>query len=179
MQGAEEFSRLRYEQASAKYRPERTRVLFVAEAPPSSLDRYFYFEDVGRQDSLWVELMKELLGMSGGPNTRIERRRKPKWLRRFQEGGYFLIDAVKEPMDCSDPARIQRIKKCRNELIAEIRQINPAWIVLIKGTVYKALFPALRAERLPVIDCKLPFPGNGQQRKFHEGFPRAILSADR
>ena len=38
----------------------RLRILFVAEAPPNSADRYFYFEDVKRDDWLWIALMKGL-----------------------------------------------------------------------------------------------------------------------
>ena len=32
-----------------KYKPDKIRLLLIAEAPPSSPDRYFYFEDV-RED---------------------------------------------------------------------------------------------------------------------------------
>jgi len=170
------FPRERYERAAAKYRPQKTRVLFVAEAPPSSLDRYFYFEDVKRQDSLWVELMKAVFGRENWTITQHERRRKREWLLKFQENGYQLIDAVKEPMSCGDSARVERIVENADELIAEIKQINPAIIVLIKATVYKALFRRLETAGLPVATCKLPFPGNGQQEKFHREFPRAMLS---
>jgi len=176
MNGEDGFSRERYERAAAKYRPRKTGVLFVAEAPPSSLDRYFYFEDVKRQDALWVELMKAVFGMENWTTTRQERRRKREWLLKFQEKGYQLIDAVKEPMDCGDSARVEKIKENSRELISEIKQINPAMIVLIKATVHKALFQQLETAGLPVAGCKLPFPGNGQQKKFHREFPRAVLN---
>jgi hypothetical protein len=175
MNGEDGFSRERYERAAAKYRPRKTCVLFVAEAPPSSLDRYFYFEDVKRQDALWVELMKAVFGTENWTTTRHERRRKRDWLLKFQKNGYQLIDAVKEPLDCGDSARVERIGENLRELILEIKQIDPAIIVLIKATVHKALFQQLRAAGLPVADCRLPFPGNGQQKKFQREFPRAIL----
>ena len=170
------FSRERYERAAAKYRPRKTRVLFVAEAPPSSIDRYFYFEDVKRQDALWVELMKAVFGTENWTITKHERKRKRDWLLKFKENGYQLIDAVKEPMDCADSARVERISENLRELISEIKQINPAIIVLIKATVHKALFQQLEAAGLPVVNCKLPFPGNGQQKRFQREFPRAMLS---
>jgi len=176
MSDEERFSRERYERAAAKYRPQKTRVLFVAEAPPSSLERYFYFEDVRQQDSLWVELTKAVFGTENWTTTRYERRWKCEWLLKFQEKGCQLIDAVKEPMDCGDSARFERISKNSDELIAEIKQINPASIVLIKATVYKALFQRLEEAGLPVIDCMLPFPGNGHQREFHQKFPREVLT---
>src|SRR5271169_1232339 len=46
-----------YERAAATYRPANPpRILFIAEAPPDSKDRYFFYEDVREKDSLWVEL---------------------------------------------------------------------------------------------------------------------------
>ena len=167
------FSREPYESAAAKYRPVKTRVLFVAEAPPSSLDRYFYFEDVRHQDSLWVELTKEVFGPEAWQNTKRERSRKREWLRRFQEGGYQLIDAVKEPLDCADA--VTKIKEHSRELISEIRGIAPSRIVLLKYAVYDVLFDELRSAALPVVDRRLPFPGNGWQKKFHDLFPREVL----
>jgi hypothetical protein len=38
-------ARQRRDAAAAEYRPEPIELLLVAEAPPSSLDRYFYFEE--------------------------------------------------------------------------------------------------------------------------------------
>jgi len=167
------FPRERYERAAAKYRPIKTSVLFVAEAPPSSLDRYFYFEDVRHQDSLWVELTKEVFGSEAWGNTRRERSRKREWLRRFQEDGYQLIDAVKEPLDCADA--VTKIKEHSQELISEIREIAPSCVVLLKYAVYDVLFDELRRAALPVVDRRLPFPGNGWQKKFHSLFPREVL----
>lgn len=46
-----------YSQARKKYRPHNIRVVFIAEAPPCALDRFFYFEDVKKQDSLFLEIM--------------------------------------------------------------------------------------------------------------------------
>ena len=91
------FSRERYESAAAKYRPRKTRVLFVAEAPPSSIDRYFYFEDVKRQDALWVELMKAVFGTENWTTTKHERKRKRDWLLKFQENGYSLLTPLRRP----------------------------------------------------------------------------------
>jgi len=167
------FSPEPYERAAAKYRPVKTRVLFVAEAPPSSLDRYFYFEDVRHQDSLWVELTKEVFGAEAWGSIKRERSRKREWLRRFQENGYQLIDAVKEPLGCADAVR--KTKEHSQELISEIREIAPSRIVLLKYAVYDVLFDELRSAALPVVDRRLPFPGNGWQNKFHGLFPREVL----
>ena len=51
--------------ARAKYKPEVITCLFIAEAPPSSPDRFFYFEEVREQDSLYLEMMKALFPEEG------------------------------------------------------------------------------------------------------------------
>jgi hypothetical protein len=156
-----------YEQAAKKYLPNRTRTLFVAEAPPSSIDRYFYFENVRTGDSLWAELMKSCFGTEFG-ETKGERERKEYWLRRFQDRGYRLIDSVKTPIsrDKSDRVRLSLIRSASGELIREIDTIKPERIVLIKATVYEALFQEL-APRFNVVNKgPLPFPGSGHQAEF-------------
>jgi hypothetical protein len=37
--------------------------LLLAETPPSSLDRYFYFEDVRDQDSLFRHVVRAILAI--------------------------------------------------------------------------------------------------------------------
>lgn len=49
----------RINEARQKYKPENVNLLLVAEAP-SSLDRFFYYEDVKEKDFLFVELSKVL-----------------------------------------------------------------------------------------------------------------------
>lgn len=162
--------------AAEKYEPERTRILFVAEAPPLSADRYFYFENVRGHDWLWIALMKALYASEWG-DTKTERRRKAYWLAKFQKSGFRLVDAVKEPLDGSPPSRIARIKASAPTLISEIRAIAPDRIVLIKKTVHDALFQQLRDAGFPVInETALPFPATGQQKRFHEGVRHLIES---
>ena len=84
--------------------PRRTRVLFVAEAPPLSLERYFYFEEVRNGDWLWIALMKELFPVEWGETSK-ERKRKREWLAKFKENGYLLIEAVEEPIGGSSAAK--------------------------------------------------------------------------
>jgi hypothetical protein len=160
----------RREQAAARYRPQRTRVLFVAEAPPDSEDRYFYFEEVYDRDYLWLALMKALYGEEFHRPAR-ERTRKAYWLRRFQEDGCQLIDAVKEPLSGGHSKRVRTIRAQKAESVSEAMEIDPRYIVLIKSTVWQALAPAYRDARLRVVnEGPLPFPSSGRQRQFHDVF---------
>ena len=159
-----------YARAADKYTPRRTCVLFVAEAPPRSVERYFYFEDVKRDDWLWIALMKALYP-SEWRGTKTERPCKRDWLVRFQKSGFRVIDALKEPVCSQDKKRIAFIKKAAPELIAEIDNIMPKQIVLVKSSVHQALFQNLRDAHLPVVNEKaLPFPASGNQNRFHKEF---------
>jgi hypothetical protein len=54
-------ARRRREQAARKYRPASVKLLLVAEAPPSSLNRYFYFDVVAKHDSLFRYVARSIL----------------------------------------------------------------------------------------------------------------------
>jgi hypothetical protein len=159
-----------YESYAKKYLPrERVRILFIAEAPPCSTDRYFYFEKVRQYDGLWIALMKALYFTEWNKTkTKYHRERKKEWLQKFANSGYLLIDAVKVPIEGSDRRRVTEISRCSTDLIAEIRGINPEKIVLIKTTVHDALFTRLQTAGLPVMnEIPLPFPSSGHQTEFH------------
>jgi hypothetical protein len=168
-----------YADAARKYLPERgTKVLFVAEAPPNSIERYFYFADVVRHDWLWIGLMKSLYPCRW-TIARAERKNKRAWLTRFQRSGFQLIDALKHPVSGRERHRVSEIKNNADGMLQEIKAINPQKIVLIKKTVYDALFERLRTEGLPVANQgAIPFPSSGRQVEFHNAITVLRLQED-
>ncbi len=163
-----------YEEAGKNYIPEETELLFIAEAPPATRERYFYFPDVRKHDYLWIGLMKALYGCEFR-DTGYERSRKHSWLTRFKNDGYRLIDAVKDPMPrVSESEKRLLIGSQLDDLVKEVRSISPRQIVLIKVTVYEALFESLREMELPVVDARLPFPGSRRQPQFQEQFKQLV-----
>ena len=160
-----------YESAADYFAPEKTNLLFLAEAPPSSVERYFYYPDVRTNDWLWIGLMKAIYG-GQFEEVFLERFRKMKWLKRFQSDGYRLIDAVKEPFHFGEEPNVRKvqIKSRLDDIVDEIREINPNQIVLIKVTVYDALYQVLKNRGLPVVDARLPFPSSGRQTEFQNSF---------
>ncbi|MGN6196845.1 MAG: hypothetical protein ACTHOB_18035 [Ginsengibacter sp.] len=49
----------KFGQARQKYKPAKIKYLFIAETPPKTdSNRFFYFENVDKQDSLFLETMK-------------------------------------------------------------------------------------------------------------------------
>jgi hypothetical protein len=148
--------------AGLKYRPDRVRLLLVAEAPPLSLERYFYFEDVGEQDSLFRYVVRGLFEVVPA------RHDKRRWLGRLRDACVFLIDVSEEPSGASALGR--HVSGC----VDRCRELAPEAIVLIKANVYDAMFGSLRNAGLPVIDRRVPFPGSGQQKSFEVAFAEAL-----
>ena len=167
----------RYAKAAENYKPHgETCVLFLAESPPASIDGYFYFKDVKRDDWLWIALMKALYPSEWARKpTKKHRACKEKFLLKFQQDGFRLIDAVKEPLSGKRKDRVDRIKSAADELIEETRNIAPKQIVLIKATVHEALFEKFQKAGLPVINERpLPFPASGRAGEFHDEFQRLV-----
>jgi hypothetical protein len=157
-------ARRRRAAAAARFRPDRVVTLLVGEAPPSALDRYFYFEDVEIHDSLFRHVAEVVLGEK-------PTRDKAPYLDALRDRGIFLIDLAEDPIDSKSelPAKVP-------DLIRRCRAIGAERIVLIKVSTYDYAFDALRAAGLPVVDARLPFPGSGQQNVFKELFGELMLS---
>jgi hypothetical protein len=128
--------------------------LLVSEAPPSALDRYFYFVDVTTQDSLFRHVVEATFG------ERPTRDKLP-WLDALKTAGYFLIHVSPDPFDDRDvlpPLLPALARRCK--------QLDPERIVVIGARLYDLAYDVLRAARLPVVDARFPIPGSGQQRRF-------------
>lgn len=158
--------RRRRAQSAAQYRPDRIRLLLIAEAPPADPDRYFYFHDVNAYDSLFRHVARSLLGVEP------TRENKPELLAQLQQHGVFLIDLKPDPVDGTS------LDPYVPELVHRVQGLGPERIVLIKATVYDAAYPALAAAGLPVRPVRIPFPGSGQQTNFSQAFANAVRLSD-
>jgi hypothetical protein len=161
MDGRRDESLRRRREAAARYKPAKVDLLLVAEAPPNSLDRYFYFTDVRAHDSLFRYVCRVLLGREP------KRERKYEPLDELRDRRVFLIDLRETPMDGTPLAMFVPA------LVDRCGALTPARIVLIKTTVFDAAYGALKRAGLPVSDVRVPFPGSGRQREFVEAFNRA------
>ena len=169
-----DFLKTRYATARNKYKPRDLKVLLVAEAPPCDLDRYFYFEDVKKQDSLFLEIMGVLYPEQKAAYMKAKRATdlKEELLREFQSDGYWLMDLSEIPHELmgeqaaySLPSLLQRAKKYA---VADTR------IILIKANVFDACYEPLKAAGYDVSSERIPFPGSGQQGVFREKFANAL-----
>ena len=132
------------------------QTLLVSEAPPSSLDRYFYFLDVGIHDALFRHVVEAAFG------ERPSRDKLP-WLDALKSAGYFLIHVSPDPFDDRDVLR-----PLVPALARRCKDLDPERIVLIGARLYDLAYDALQRAGLPVVDVRLPIPGSGQQRRFLE-----------
>jgi len=159
---AETQARRRRERAARTYRPTSVNLLLVAEAPPAALDRYFYFEDVPRQDSLFRYVARAIVKLEP------TRENKAELLARLRDSGVFLIDLKLDPTDRGSLAAEVP------GLVRRVRRLDPEKIVVIKSSVFDLVRDAFLDAGLPLVDERVPFPGSGQQRRFETAFARAL-----
>jgi hypothetical protein len=162
-----EAARERRRRAAERYRPDEVDLLLVAEAPPSALDRYFYFEDVLSHDSLFRHVVRGVLGET-------PTRDKAPYLDELQDRGVFLVHLSEDPF----AAWREVVPRCVPALVERCAALRPRRIVLIGAGTYDHTYDALRGAGLPVVDIRLPYPGSGQQRRFLEGFEVALAVSD-
>jgi hypothetical protein len=151
------FARQRREAAAAKYRPHSVRLLLIAEAPPSALDRYFYFADVRAQDSLFRHVARAVLGVEPS------RSGKAAQLQQLADAGVFLIDLKTDPKSASES-----LERFVPDLVARALALEPDYVITIKANVCDLAQQPLRSAGLRVVNERVPFPGSGQQRRFLE-----------
>ena len=165
----------KFEFARLKYKPDIIRYLLVAETPPKlDSDRFFYFEDVFEQDSLFLETMKVLYPMETSQMDAKEiRKMKTTFLLRIKNDGFYLIDSLEIPFDkkYSLSQKVGLIKNGQANLLTRINSIidKNTKVILISASVFKANFQFLRKNGINVINKELiDFPGSGGQIKFRD-----------
>ena len=161
-----------YAKATAPYKPRHIKTLLVAEAPPCNLDRFFYFEDVKVQDSLFLEIMGVLYPQQKQRYLNNGRRTQDKaeLLALFAEDGYLLTDLYEVPLEpFSDEEAIASLLARMEKLVDKSTPV-----ILIKANVYDLLYPVLKEKGYNVVAERLPFPGSGQQKVFREKFAAIV-----
>lgn len=149
--------------AAERFRPDVVDTVLVVEAPPSALDRYFYFEDVAAHDSLFRHVVEAFLGAK-------PTRDKLPYLDELRERGVFLIDMSLDPFS----SRREVLPGCVPGVVRRCARLHPRRILLIGAAVYDVAFGALCGAGLPVVDARVPYPGSGQQNRFKEEFAEAL-----
>ncbi|TCJ16198.1 hypothetical protein EPD60_07625 [Flaviaesturariibacter flavus] len=168
------FLRDVYTAARFRYRPAGLQTLLLAEAPPENPERFFYYEDVKRQDSLFLEIMGVLYPREKEAYLKGGRRTEDKTalLRRFQAEGFWLWNFYPLPASPTTESDALLLERLLESLEQYVPRETP--IILIKTSVYDSCYAPLRAAGYNAVNRRLPYPGSGQQGLFREGFRRAL-----
>lgn len=161
------------------YRPTRLRVLLVAESPPDPEGgerRFFYSPELTRHDNLYRGVAEALYGNSAS----FDLRDKPAVLKRLQDEGLWMIDAVEQPVNHLAPReRAQAIGQAVPALVERCRALAPEQgVIICHSKVYEAVAPALRAAGTRILhEEPLPFPLPYWRARFVAAFRRAMAEA--
>lgn len=167
-------------EAREKYRPEYIKLMFIAEAPPCSDDRFFYFEDVRTGDSLFLHIIRAVFSDLETWETKLIRAKKEELLYRFRDAGYFLEDSVPVsiPKGTKNKEKENIVFQNQSNLIDRIEPYKKsAKFVLLSAIAFKINHSALVENGFNILnDFMLPFPGSGQQTKFKQGIANIDLT---
>lgn len=159
----------------SKYEPKPAKLVIVAESPPASASRRYFYNPKGNpSEPLFLALMRQL---------HFSARTKEDGLAEFQRRGWILVDATYEPVNKhADSGRNMAISKRNSAIERDYPQLRDDLdslipdrstpIILIKANVCQALEPKLTKDGFTVLNRgqKIYFPGNGRQKDFHDQF---------
>ncbi len=156
-----------------QYKPKAVKLVIVAESPPKS-GKYFYNPEGRSTEPLFAALMRQL---------KFPAPTKQDGLTEFQRRGWVLVDATYKPVDKleNNADRNKVIEQDYEQLCADLVSLSSdksVPLILIKANVCKILEPKLRECGFNVLNSgSIPFPGYGQQPKFHRQFGAILKSA--
>jgi len=161
--------------ARQKYKPKKIKCLFIGEAPPDSLDRFFYFEDVKKADELFLGIMENLYPelkdeyLASGRPTDL----KERILLKFKYDGFYLLDVSELPLDLLDGELASEVPYLIQRLEKTISKHTP--VILIKATTFDVAHTALINKGYKKCSSiRIPFPDQDNQAKFREEFSEAL-----
>lgn len=165
-----------YTELREAYKPKRLRYLLIAESPPDAGDgqRRFFYAPTLKIDNLYRGVAEAVYGHQG-----IDVRDKVAVLERLRAEGFWLIDAVDEPVNkLSSGARAKALAAAAPRLVERCLELSPErGVIICHGGVYAAVANALRARGVVLLhDEALPFPLGNWRAKFVAGFRRAMDS---
>ena len=167
-----------YQALRESFKPKKITCLLIAESPPASKGeekRFFYNPNCEKIDYLFKAIM-QVLFPEFNPN---EKGKKLFYLKKFQEKGFYLIDAVDYPInDRKIAERNKVIQKNLNSKIQEIKSLikKDTPIILIKANIFELFYQKLIDEGFTNI-CNqeaIPFPSHGRQKEFQTKFKQCL-----
>jgi hypothetical protein len=167
-----------YDKLRQQYRPAHIKILLIAESPPPAASaqssRQFYRTDrIRSDDRLFTNTMRALYPETIDlPEPELERD-KTQWLRRFQNDGWYMIEALEysQVHAVTKKQRQARIRDSLPRLIERVRELAgpKTGIILIKSNVFDVAAEPLRKAGFTVLNTDLvDYPGRFNQRAYRE-----------
>lgn len=173
-----EFKPSLYHKAQ-RFRPTKTKVLFIAESPPSlrkglekDLEPYFYNENFKTTRNTLRGVLLEVLGISGeNPLQELE---------KFRDEGYFLIDTIKcriSKKEIKGKNWRDLVKDCAStHVLDEIIGLEPEKVCLLGQTALEGVKTLHGFEILRKYCAISKYVGQVEYTKIKNGTLEIILS---
>lgn len=173
-----------YDAIRQRFRPQKVRYLLIAESPPPvatvSSSRHFYRTDqVRKDDRLFVNTIKALYPETEKLTEGELEQAKEYWLGRFQQDGWYMIEALKESQP-HEVTKRQRQERIREELTSLIRRVSVladkhTKLILIKSNVFEIAAAPLKGAGYNILNTELvDYPGHFNQRAYREKLRRLV-----
>lgn len=167
-----------YDELRQQYRPKRIKYLLIAESPPPSADmpgsRHFYRSEKPRPgDRLFTNTIRALYPETAElPDEDLEAN-KESWLRRFQDDGWYMIEAleISQRHQVTKKERQEKIKQALPRLIERVGELaeKDTKLILVKSNVFDVAAEPLKEDGFNVLNTELvDYPGRFNQRAYRE-----------
>src|SRR6478672_10634983 len=119
-----------YETTRQRYKPKHIAMLLIAESPPPSAttDSSRQCYRTGRvypEDRLFTNTIRALYPETSDIPLTDLAAQKEQWLRRFQQDGWYMIEALEESQkhEVTKQQRQEKIRKALPRLIARVTEL--------------------------------------------------------
>jgi len=167
---------MKQKEMQAKYKPETMRYIFIGEAFPCADDQFFYYEDVSKQDNLFLYLVRSIFDDLQNIDAKQLRLNKKTVLQRMREEGYY-VDFSVDSIVQKGTKNSEKQKIIRSNTSRLLERLAPykhnAQIILLTTGVFSLLYDHFISNGFTVVNTfPIPYPGSGQQGKFKESMSK-------
>jgi len=167
-----------YETVRQKYKPQHIKFLLIAESPPPAShiqsSRQFYYADrIRTDDRLFTNTIRALYPETAELKEVDLEQDKEKWLRKFQNDGWYMIEALEESQkhEVTKRGRQDKIAQALPRLLERVTKLvqKDTKIILIKSNVFDVAAKPLRQAGYNVLNTELvDYPGHFNQKAYRE-----------
>lgn len=166
-----------YDELRERYRPRRLRILLIGESvpDPGAGERRFFYAPTLTYDNLYRGVAEAVYGESG-----MDLARKTEVLERLRDDGFWLIDAVEEPVNKRSAAERRRaIAAATPGLVERCLDVRPErGVIICHGLVYDFAASALHTAGVKLLhSAPLPFPLGNWRAQFVAGMRDALAAS--